>query len=265
VNLLGHELFSRTALAIDQHGRLGAGHAGNGLVDRQHLGTAANQARCWLDGFKPNLELLILLNKSLLLQRALHNRFDFINVEGLADVVKGALADSFNCRLQSAKAADQDDLGFRQRLLELLQQVKARQPILQVDVADDDVRLLRCPHCQCILRILSSQDLDFELIQQFSDEVTREFVVVNNEEFLHEAIGNAGSRFRSSGTQACNTGTSAGRRIENVVPTPGSLFTAISPPCSLTMARQMLRPRPVPWPISLVVNIGSKSRSRCAG
>src|SRR6185503_18544687 len=98
VNLLGHELFSRAALAIDQHGRLGAGHTGNGLVDRQHLGTAANQARCWLDGFKPNLELLILLNKPLLLQRALHNRFDFINVEGLADVVKGALADSFNCR-----------------------------------------------------------------------------------------------------------------------------------------------------------------------
>ena len=50
----------------------------------------------------------------------------------------------------------------------------------------------------------------------------------------------------------------AGSAIVNVVPLPGALSTLMRPPDSLTIARTVARPRPVPLPSGLVVKNGSK-------
>ena len=50
----------------------------------------------------------------------------------------------------------------------------------------------------------------------------------------------------------------AGSAIVNVVPWPGALSTLMRPPHSLTIARTVARPRPVPLPSALVVKNGSK-------
>src|SRR6516162_1445338 len=50
-----------------------------------------------------------------------------------------------------------------------------------------------------------------------------------------------------------------------VVPLPNSLSTSIQPWCCLTMPKTVARPRPVPFPSSLVVKNGSKMRARLSG
>jgi hypothetical protein len=42
------------------------------------------------------------------------------------------------------------------------------------------------------------------------------------------------------------------------VPCPGALDTEMAPPLCWTMPYTVARPRPVPWPVSLVVKKGSK-------
>ena len=56
----------------------------------------------------------------------------------------------------------------------------------------------------------------------------------------------------------------AGSSISNVAPAPGRLSHRILPPCCLTMAYALARPRPVPCPTPLVVKKGSKTRRRVA-
>src|SRR5438552_3965648 len=51
-----------------------------------------------------------------------------------------------------------------------------------------------------------------------------------------------------------------GNWMRNVAPSPGVLTTEIVPPCSLTIPYVMDKPRPVPFPTSLVVKNGSKIR-----
>src|SRR5208282_3743817 len=56
--------------------------------------------------------------------------------------------------------------------------------------------------------------------------------------------------------------STAGRNTSINVPCPGSLWTSIMPPASLTMRCTVARPRPVPVPGFLVVKNGSNSRAR---
>ena len=57
----------------------------------------------------------------------------------------------------------------------------------------------------------------------------------------------------------------AGSRTVNRAPRPGSDSTSMVPPCDLTMPWLIASPRPVPWPIGLVVKNGSKIRPRIVG
>ena len=59
--------------------------------------------------------------------------------------------------------------------------------------------------------------------------------------------------------------TGTGRYTVKRVPRPGSLSTAIVPPLSETMSETVDRPRPAPWPSSLVVKKGSKMRREIVG
>src|SRR5256886_1360063 len=56
-----------------------------------------------------------------------------------------------------------------------------------------------------------------------------------------------------------------GNWMRNVAPSPGVLATEIAPPCSLTIPYVMDKPRPVPFPTSLVVKNGSKIRCSSPG
>src|SRR5205823_14461441 len=60
-------------------------------------------------------------------------------------------------------------------------------------------------------------------------------------------------------------GEARGRLMRNVAPSPGGLATEIVPPCSLMIPYVMDRPRPVPFPTSLVVKNGSKIRGSSPG
>src|SRR5205807_5933578 len=64
-------------------------------------------------------------------------------------------------------------------------------------------------------------------------------------------------RRRHADVSSVSAGAS-GRWMRNVAPSPGGLTTEIVPPCSLTIPYVMDRPRPVPFPTSLVVKNGSK-------
>ena len=56
-----------------------------------------------------------------------------------------------------------------------------------------------------------------------------------------------------------------GRVTRTVVPSPDRLSISRVPWCCRTIRRQMARPRPVPFPSSLVVKNGSVTRLRCSG
>src|SRR5256886_8230726 len=56
-----------------------------------------------------------------------------------------------------------------------------------------------------------------------------------------------------------------GNWMRDVAPSPGVLATEIAPPCSLTIPYVMDKPRPVPFPTSLVVKNGSKIRCSSPG
>ena len=60
--------------------------------------------------------------------------------------------------------------------------------------------------------------------------------------------------------EARPTDAALGRWTVKREPFPSSLVTPMSPPSSITMRREMLSPRPVPWPVGFVVKNGSKIR-----
>ena len=67
-----------------------------------------------------------------------------------------------------------------------------------------------------------------------------------------------------SAGEAASSGE-AGSQTWKVVPLPGWVFTWMKPPWLLTMPWTVERPRPVPWPMILVVKNGSKIRSTISG
>ena len=70
-------------------------------------------------------------------------------------------------------------------------------------------------------------------MEDLGDELTGHGVIVDDQDARHH--------------------TSNGSRTRTVVPTPGTLSTAIVPPCACTMWSTMTRPRPVPRPGAFVV------------
>src|SRR6266852_4025873 len=66
-------------------------------------------------------------------------------------------------------------------------------------------------------------------------------------------------------SEARSSSGAAGSEIVNTVPPPAAGRTSMSPPCSRTMAMQILSPRPVPRPGRLVVKKGSKTLGRISG
>src|SRR6266498_3774512 len=69
-------------------------------------------------------------------ERPFYGRFDFGDVEGLADVVEGAGAHGVNRGLQRAKATDEHDMSARVALLEGAQDVHAVLLRVEVDIRD---------------------------------------------------------------------------------------------------------------------------------
>src|SRR5262249_60041020 len=80
--------------------------------------------------------------------------------------------------------------------------------------------------------------------QGLGQELARDLIVVDDQE--HRRGGGHASVLR------------AGRQTRNVAPLPSSLSTSIRPLCSRTISAVMKRPRPVPWPASLVEKNGSE-------
>src|SRR5436190_5799763 len=183
--------------------------------------------------------------------RAVQGRHELIAVDRLLDEVVGAAAQGANREVFLAVACDHEggrvgpapqDLGQERKT------VHARHP----DIGDDRVVVpggdpleRRCGRVGRVYR-----DPIHSEPERLGKRLQQSRVVVDDED-VRRCHG-ADVYFVS--------GPASGRWIRNVAPSPGVLATEIVPPCSLTIPYVLDKPRPVPFPTSLVVKNGSKIR-----
>ena len=99
VNRARHQLLARARLALDQHRRVEARHAGHQLVDGDDLRRVADEAV----GVEALAQLaavaLVVARQPLDLEDAAHGPLDLVEAEGFAEIVVGAAADRLDRRV----------------------------------------------------------------------------------------------------------------------------------------------------------------------
>src|SRR3990172_3611095 len=114
----GQDLLSGAALAAQQHRGIVVGDARDQGVDLLHPGVAPHQV---LEAVLPRhlgAEVHDLLHELLLLEHALDQGQDLVDVQGLGDVVKGPQLDGLDRRLERLDRRDHDDVGLVVQLLD---------------------------------------------------------------------------------------------------------------------------------------------------
>src|SRR3989454_370256 len=181
--------------------------------------------------------------------RAVQRRDELIAVDRLLDEVVGAAAQGANREVFLAVACDHE--GGRvgpapQDLGQERETVHARHP----DIGDDRVVVaggdpVERRHCR-VGRV--HRDPIHSEPERLGKRLQQSRVVVDNENVQ-----------RCHGAEV-SLSAGKGNWMRNVAPSPGVLTIEIVPPCSLTIPYVMDKPRPVPFPTSLVVKNGSKIR-----
>ena len=120
MNRAGHQFLARAALAQDEHRGGGVGRVCDLLVDGEHPDVRPT---------RPGRADRVMRRRSRIgptemRQRPRHHRFDFGDIERLADVVERTGTDGLNRRLEGAKPADQQHVAVRVLDLERAQQVE---------------------------------------------------------------------------------------------------------------------------------------------
>src|SRR2546426_249731 len=183
--------------------------------------------------------------------RAVQRRHELIAVDRLLDEVVGAAAQGANREVFLAVACDHEGGRAGPAPQDLAQEGETVHPG-HPDIGDDRV------------------------VVPGGDPVERRRRRVGrvNRDPIHSEPDRLGKRLQQSrvvvddeNVQRCHgaevyfvSGPASGRWMRNVAPSPGVLATEIVPPCSLTIPYAMDKPRPVPFPTSLVVKNGSKIR-----
>ncbi len=244
VDGLGHQLLARSALADHEDGRA----RGRGLRDQaEHLLHARalahdlGEAGLVLER-APQVAVLVL--EPPLLQPVAQDVQHLFVLEGLGDVVEGALLHGLDGRLHGGESGDHQDDEVGIDLFQLLEHVQAAQ-LRQHDVHDGRLVGLLFRQGQSLDAVVSEGDAVARFLEQALQDVAHHLLVVDDEDVLgaHRRAASAAAR--------------EGSATWNVVPWPGTLSTKMAPPCSCTIPKEMERPRPVPRPMPFVVKKGS--------
>ena len=226
VDGLGHQLLSRSALALDEDVRPRTGHRADELEDLPHAGRAADEVvdRVFL------LPLLDQVADPLLqgldLEGLFHGQVQGHIVEGLDQVLEGPQLDRFDRGLHIVEGGHDDDGGRILVLLQMPQDVQAV-PVGQPDVQEDDVgpRLGRPEKPR--FAVLRRMDLVPLLAQVGGQGLANEGVIVDDQDGFHDR-------------------SSQGRWISKAVPAPRLGTTRMAPLCCSTILRALASPRPKP-------------------
>ena len=144
---LGDEFLAGAALALDEDGGVGRGDLAQRLDDAPHRLRLAD------DPLEPEPllellgELLGAADEAPVLQGLGHAVAQFGQVQGLGDVVGGALADGLDGGLDRGVAGDDDDLGLRVQPPGRLQDLQAAD-LVHHQVGDDEVEGVVCHDLQ---------------------------------------------------------------------------------------------------------------------
>ena len=138
-----HALLARAGLAGDQDAGVGVGHGADAIEHALHGQAAPDDLLEALLAAEGLAQLGVLVAEAADLLDLAERDQDHVVVEGLQDVVEGALADGVDRGVDRAVAGDDDHLGVGAARLEILEELDARDH-RHPDVGDEDVeRLVR--------------------------------------------------------------------------------------------------------------------------
>jgi hypothetical protein len=139
VERLGDELLAGAALAADQHREIGLGDLLDRLEDLAHRAALADQVLEAVLALDPLEQHAVLALKLGALERMSHHDAQLLVVEGLGQVVLGALLHGLDRDFLAAVRGDHHDRRLGTRLAARPQHVHAGDPAAQREVGDDQV------------------------------------------------------------------------------------------------------------------------------
>ena len=168
-----------------------------------------------------------------------------LDVEGLGDVVVGALLDRRHRAGDVAERGDEDDRRLRRALLERGQHVHAAGAVAQPHVGDDEVVVALAGARDRLVARRPAPRRSCPSRRRISSSSSRATASSSHDQ--DRGVIDALMRALCASTRRA-----AGVTVK-VEPRPGALSTVMRPPSAVASSRQMARPRPVPLPRPLVV------------
>ena len=243
-----HQFLASARLTDHENRGRGGCHPGDQFVDIEHARALALDLR-HLRSFSGRPRCGTRLGgKAPALQRARHGLAQFFDVEGLGDVVVGAVADGFHGAGDVAECGDEDDGRARGLFGKGTQHLHAAHSF-HADVGDHQVIAPGCGPLDRGRAIVHRVDSKTFGTQDLAQEVARDGVVLDDQNSGHAAPP-AATRGDAVSVWVVPL---RGRRRVKAEPWPGVLSTAMVPPKALANSRQMAKPNPVPLPRPLVV------------
>src|SRR5262249_26116814 len=241
VQQAGRQFLSGAALALDEHGRPAGRDTLHELEQRPALGTLRDDAVGTVA--RPDLlaEVAVLALEPDELERPRDQRAELVVVEGLGEVVEGALAHRRHGRGDTAVGGDED---HRQRRAPRVHRTHERHPAHagHLPAGDHDVGAVL-----------------LERPQRGGAAGARLGLVAGPGERRRHDLRHAGLVVHDQDAGAHATAPTGSLTV-NRAPPPTRSPTSIVPPCASTIWRATASPRPVPR--GRVVKKGSKMRPR---
>ena len=221
------------AFTGDEHGRIVLGNARHQGQRLAHGAALGDQAALGGTGGQLRLEACHFFPQPFPLLRLAQRQDDFIGPKRLGQVVVGALFHGRDRGVLAAVCAHDNDEGVSTALAILAEERQAvhfRHPY----VAQHQIERLRRRALERAAARLLRDDRIPGVRQQQTEALPQTRFVIDNEDSLHEP-----------GTM--------GKNSLNAAPPSRAPSTQTTPPISCTERATIARPRPVPWPGSLVV------------
>ena len=238
-----HELLSRAALPVDEHGRGRAGHLVHDAEDLLHAPVGADQV---LDPeAAPQLlaQPAVLVHQARALERALDGQEEDVAVEGLGEVVEGSLAHRLDRRVDGPVGGHEHDARPRLLALDGLEEGDPGE-IRHLEVGEDHVDGLASQGGQGGAPARRRDDLvPFRAEDQAEDLQLGSLVVDHEDPRLH-------ARASCAARGSTAAGSRTGRSRRTLVPRPGAESRATLPPWPSTI--RLTRASPSPTPVSFV-------------
>src|SRR5438105_14324699 len=260
-----HQFLSRAAVACNQHRGIGGRHRFNRVEHLLHRGALADDVFRTRDFRHCLPQAHVFLLRSLVRECVLHQVRDVIGIEGLGDVVVGAVfQSSYRCLYRRVAGHH----NYREARIDFVHAALQFNAVgaAHLDVHQRYVPALLGNASQRVIGILRGAHLKTLFVKPLAQRIAHAEFIVHDQhfslvgQFNHLACVPAVSGTSTRGFSSCR-----GRLTTKVVPFPISDFTSIFPLCRSMMLRLTARPSPTPCPLSFVVRKGSNIRGRSSG